>query len=108
MKKTQFHCNYCESPCEIYKKGKKHKVLVCPQCGVLATNPSVVGKVVKRAGKAILGEIPGASLVMEGLGLAGDLTKKKSKDTPVSARTSPVKDRAYYDYKSKLLTEALK
>jgi hypothetical protein len=38
-KKKHFHCQKCNSPCEIYKKGKKHRVLVCPQCGVLATNP---------------------------------------------------------------------
>lgn len=40
-KKRQFHCNQCSSPCEIYKKGKKHRVLVCPHCGVLATNPTL-------------------------------------------------------------------
>jgi len=38
-KKHQFHCEKCQSPCEIYKKGKKHRVLVCPKCGVIATNP---------------------------------------------------------------------
>lgn len=38
-KKHQFHCQHCNSPCEIYKKGKGHKVLVCPHCGVIATNP---------------------------------------------------------------------
>ena len=37
--KKQFHCQKCNSACTIYKKGKKHRVLVCPQCGVLATNP---------------------------------------------------------------------
>lgn len=38
-RKHQFHCEKCGSPCEIYKKGKNHRVLVCPKCGVLATNP---------------------------------------------------------------------
>jgi len=38
-KRRQFHCQECGSACEIYKKGKKHRVLVCPQCGILATNP---------------------------------------------------------------------
>lgn len=39
VKKHQFHCEKCSSPCEIYKKGKAHRVLVCPNCGVIATNP---------------------------------------------------------------------
>lgn len=38
-KKRQFHCEKCGNPCEIYKKGRKHRVLVCPKCGVIATNP---------------------------------------------------------------------
>jgi hypothetical protein len=41
MKKSkhQFHCERCGSPCDIYKKGKNHRVLVCRKCGVIATNP---------------------------------------------------------------------
>lgn len=38
-RKRQFHCERCHSPCEIYKKGKNHRVLVCPMHGVIATNP---------------------------------------------------------------------
>ena len=38
-RKHQFHCERCGSGCEIYKKGKGHRVLVCPRCGILATNP---------------------------------------------------------------------
>ena len=38
-KKRQFHCNECNSACEMYKKGKKHRVLICPKCGVIASNP---------------------------------------------------------------------
>ncbi len=60
-------------PCEIYKKGKGHRVLVCPECGIIARNPGFLGKVLKRTGKAVLGEIPGASAVMEGIGLVKDL-----------------------------------
>ncbi len=60
-RKHQFHCEKCGSPCEIYRKGKKHRVLVCPGCGVIATNPlplmaaAAVGKVALRAGKKVLG-----------------------------------------------------
>lgn len=46
-KSHQFHCQACGSACDIYKKGKAHRVLVCPSCGVLATNPTVLGKVAK-------------------------------------------------------------
>lgn len=38
-KKHQFHCQKCSAECVIYKKGKGHRVLVCPNCGVIATNP---------------------------------------------------------------------
>lgn len=38
-KKHVFHCSECGSACEIYKKGKNHRVLICPKCGILATNP---------------------------------------------------------------------
>lgn len=38
-RKHAFHCQRCNSELQIYKKGKAHRVLVCPQCGILATNP---------------------------------------------------------------------
>ena len=37
-KKHIFHCQICHSPCMIYKKGRGHRVLVCPEHGVIATN----------------------------------------------------------------------
>ena len=37
-KKHPFRCEKCKSECMIYKKGKGHRVFVCPECGVLATN----------------------------------------------------------------------
>lgn len=48
---------------------------------MLATNgkKGIVKKVAKRAGKAILGEIPFASTIMEGAGLVSDLTRKEAK-----------------------------
>lgn len=58
-RKHQFHCEKCGSPCEIYKKGKKHRILVCPTCGVLATNPlpllagMLAGKAIKTGVKAV-------------------------------------------------------
>ncbi len=86
-KKRQFHCQNCASACEIYKKGKAHRVLVCPSCGVIASNPQVLGKIAKRGAKALIGEIPGASLIMEGVGLAGDIFGKKKQARAETPRT---------------------
>ena len=57
-RKRQFHCNLCDSPCEIYKRGRSHRVLVCPNCGILATNPlplAALGLAAKVGGKALKG-----------------------------------------------------
>lgn len=59
-KKHQFHCQHCGSPCDIYKKGKGHRVLVCPHCGIIATNPGIgaylksFGREAKKAGAGIV------------------------------------------------------
>lgn len=56
-KKTDhtFYCEKCKSGCMIYKKGKKHRVLVCPNCGVLATNGlfSKLAKGAMKIGKSV-------------------------------------------------------
>ncbi len=58
-KKHPFHCENCEAECIIYKKGKNHRVLVCPNCGVLATNgKGTAGKIIKKIGKGALRSIP--------------------------------------------------
>lgn len=107
-KKHPFLCEICNSECMIYKKGKSHRVLVCPRCGVLATNGKL-GKIAKRGLKAVVGEIPGASLVMEGLGLVGDLSKKDKPKQEATAKTPIVRDeRGKYNYKEFLFKEALK
>ncbi len=61
--KRQFHCEICGSECMIYNKGKKHRVLVCPSCGVLATNPFSLRKAVKGVAKSVpvLGQVLGAT-----------------------------------------------
>ena len=89
LPKNTFYCENCDSACLIYKKGKSHRVLVCPKCGVLATNgKGVLKSVAKRATRGVIGEIPGASLVMEGLGLAGDI--KKGMKTSKTAQKAEV------------------
>lgn len=38
-KKRVFHCSKCGNPTETYKKGRKHRVIICPRCGIIASNP---------------------------------------------------------------------
>lgn len=67
MKKSKhtFHCVKCDNPCSIYKKGKNHRVLVCPTCGILATNPLpllaglAAGKAIKTGAKLAAGLVTG-------------------------------------------------
>lgn len=58
-KRKQFHCQTCGNPLEIYRKGKSHRVLVCPSCGIVATNPlpllAMALPSLLKAGKNILG-----------------------------------------------------
>ena len=66
-KRKSFCCQRCGLPCTIYKKGKGHRVLVCPTCGVLATNPisldkGIVGKVARTARTLPFGETVGTGL----------------------------------------------
>lgn len=37
-KKRVWYCGTCYSPCQTYKKGK-HRVIICPKCEVIASNP---------------------------------------------------------------------
>jgi len=76
-KKRQFHCERCASPCEIYKKGKNHRVLVCPRCGVLATNPFSFGKALKGSLLGGLNSLPGGGFLS---GAAEGFTPKEQKE----------------------------
>ena len=82
-KKRSFHCQTCGCACEVYKKGKKHRVLVCPKCGVLATNPFSFGRTASGAllGAEIGSIVPGVgTAVGAGVGgVIGSLTGRKSK-----------------------------
>jgi len=73
-------------PLSIYRKGKNHRVLVDTHGNVIAYN-GLFGKIAKRVVRAGVGEIPGASLVMEGAGLVGDITGKKT-GSPAPTSTS--------------------
>lgn len=82
--KRQFHCQKCNSPCEIYKKGRKHRVFVCPSCGILATNPFSL----KGALRGGVGSIPIAGGILEESGLTdmvfGSTPKaKETGQTPI-------------------------
>lgn len=77
-KKHQFHCQSCGSPCEIYKKGKGHRVLICPNCGVLATNPLPL--------MAVAAAAKGLSLAKTLIGKKKTAEKKETSDKPVVYR----------------------
>jgi len=72
-------------PCEIYRKGKMHRVLVCPACGVLATNPFSFSRALSggstgaAAGSLVagVGAIPGAI----GGAVIGGFSGKETKNT---------------------------
>ena len=93
-RRRQFHCERCGSPCEIYKKGKAHRVLVCPHCGVLATNP-----ISRRATGALSGAATGAALgsvvpvIGTGVGAVGGgligALANGDEDIPATATTPP-------------------
>lgn len=94
-KRRQFHCQKCGVPCEIYHKGRKHRILICPLCGVLATNPFSGSKAASGSTfGALLGSVvPGVGTAIGGAaggllgGLSGYLDKgQKSVSTiPASA-----------------------
>ena len=97
-KKRQFHCEKCGNPCTIYKKGKKHRVLVCPECGVIATNPLPL----------IAAAAPLALKAVKGVGAAVGLSSKKSKTTDETSRTIIRDEKGKYEYKAKMFDEAMK
>jgi ribosomal protein S27E len=74
-KAKSFHCQKCGAPCTIYKKGKAHRVLVCPSCGVIATNPTVAGSILK-AGASMIPVFGGVAS-----SLIGDAQSRKANKT---------------------------
>lgn len=84
-KKRQFHCQKCGSGCTTYRKGRAHRVLVCPNCGVIATNPSVTGALGGASTGATIGSLfPGiGTLVGAGVGaLVGSIGSDNKPDSP--------------------------
>lgn len=80
-KKANFHCDKCHSACTIYKKGRKHRVLVCPHCGVLATNPfSLSGLATGAATGAGTGALFGGAGALPGAIIGGALGAFKKKE----------------------------
>lgn len=73
-KKRQIHCSACGSPADWYKKGRKHRVLVCEKCGIIANNPipllgllggAAARKALVTAGASAAGAYIGKKLVGE-------------------------------------------
>ncbi len=78
-RKHQFYCESCRMPCEIYKKGKGHRVLVCPECGIIARNPGFLGKIARGALKSI----PGGDIVSEFIPSGKDKTSSTPKSQKI-------------------------
>jgi hypothetical protein len=78
--KKEFHCQKCNEAIQIYKHGKKHRVLVCPKCGILATNPLAtlpeeVALAPETGGLSLLPELPAVwDLLLGGLRSIGTAT----------------------------------
>jgi len=102
--KHTFHCEKCGSACTIYKKGKNHRVLVCPECGVLATNPIRLPKILRKAAN-VAQTIPVAGSVVSGLEEFGIIAKDTSPPSPagVSGRASQSK-KPRFDYERWAIT----
>ena len=85
-----FHCSHCDNACMIYKKGKAHRVLVCPKCGVLATNPFSLTGALKGVGKTI----PVASQVIGAIegGFSNTPTISKTPHLSINPRRNIYKD----------------
>ena len=83
----------------IYKKGKKHRVLVCPQCGILATNPFSFKRMLTGAatGAAAGAPIAGVGAVPGAIagGIIGSFSGgKEPSETPIHIKSSrPYVDR---------------
>jgi len=100
-KKRQFHCQRCTLPCEIYKKGRNHRVLVCPQCGVLATNPFSFGGALGGAatGAAVGSAIPLVGTAAGGIigGAIGGLSRSKKPKARDQEQADTTPPRVYRD-----------
>jgi len=64
-KKKQIHCGECSSPAEWYKKGRSHRVLVCPHCGIIANNPLPLAMLAATALPSIIDKVTGKKKAAE-------------------------------------------
>lgn len=58
-KKHQFHCVKCGSEAYIYKKGRSHRLMVCPKCGIIASNPLPLLALAATAAPTIIDKVGG-------------------------------------------------
>lgn len=89
-KKRVIHCGKCESPVQVYKKGKKHRVFVCPSCGIIATNPGPMAfGLALKAGRAIPGPTQRGLIAAENLGLIPSEGEAATETTCSTAKGAP-------------------
>jgi hypothetical protein len=102
-KKHQFHCQQCGSACEIYKKGKGHRVMVCPHHGVIATNPTLAGSLLK----GVVSGIPMVGGIASGIiGGIQEQHAQKQAQAP-SFATTPSGEKRLSSFQKALMLEAL-
>lgn len=68
-KKRKIYCK-CGAEVQIYKKSKKHRVFVCSNCGIIATNPLPLLPILAAAAPY---------LIEKGVDLISGIGKKKPK-----------------------------
>jgi len=78
-KKKNFCCSKCGNKCEIYKKGKGHRVLVCQSCGIIATNPiPLLAPLLAAAAPALIDK---GGEIISGLVSGGGKSKRATAET---------------------------
>ncbi|MCX6497168.1 MAG: hypothetical protein NTU93_00025 [Arthrobacter sp.] len=90
-KKGGIFCQHCKAQVQTFKKGK-HKLYVCPNCGILAFNPTLAGSIL-RAG---VGFIPGvggiASTIVGGIQEAKDRKREITQESLAQESLSPQRE----------------
>lgn len=88
--KHVFHCAKCQNSCQILRKGRGHRVLLCPNCGILATNPLPLAALLVPAAK-IAGTTIGSWAAWKALDAVSSKpsSKKWSRDSIPEGATPP-------------------
>lgn len=89
-KKKGFRCEKCNSEIQIYRRGKGHRLFVCPSCGILASNPLPL----------LAGALLAKKAVQVGSSLLGGIGTKRERETPQEVYRPPREKDHYYEEKA--------